>query len=99
MLHTKMPNRSDALFTLLSHISMFLILQDFATSSLQGEVAESSYQSDLPKNDLKQYQIVERKSWEKRYYLLIDFMLCEIANYCYYDAKTNNYIENYISLL
>ena len=94
-----MPNYcSDALFTLLSHIFMFLILQDFATSSLQGDVAESSYQSHLPKNDLKQYQIVERKSWEKRY-LLIDLMLCEIANYCYYDAKTNIIIENYISLL
>ena len=40
--------------------------QDFATSSLKGEVAEENDQNLFEDNELDQYQIVERKLWEQR---------------------------------
>ena len=41
-------------------------MQDFATSSLKGEVAvENEDNKEL--EDLEQYEIVSRKQWEQRY--------------------------------
>lgn len=44
----------------------FVLPQDFATSSLHGEVAEESDQRS-PREEVEQYQIVERRLWEQRY--------------------------------
>ena len=47
---------------------MCLYVQDFATSSLRGEVAtENEEQVEL--GTLEEYTIAERKEWEKRYML------------------------------
>ena len=57
------------------YAAMFCCTQDFATSSLRGEVAtenEEQVQLDM----LQKYTITERKEWEKRYigYMLYLYM-------------------------
>ena len=41
-----------------------MFLQDFATSSLKGEVAENEEEAVM--GTLEEYTIAERKEWEKK---------------------------------
>ena len=47
---------------------MFASLQDFSTSSLQGEVALEMRQAveEMEEDDINIYQISERKRWEQK---------------------------------
>ena len=49
-------------YTVFIHIS----LQDFATSSLKGEVAAENDEEVEQMEDLQEYQIDERKQWEQK---------------------------------
>ena len=42
-----------------------IVMQDFATSSLKGEVATEN-EEDIEMGTLEEYTIAERKEWEKR---------------------------------
>ena len=42
-----------------------IVMQDFATSSLKGEVATEN-EEDTVMGTLEEYTIAERKEWEKR---------------------------------
>ena len=44
-------------------------MQDFATSSLKGEVVAEN-EENVELDDLEQYEIDSRKQWEQRYSLL-----------------------------
>ena len=43
-----------------------MLLQDFATSSLRGEVAMEN-EEEAEMEELEEYKIDKRKEWEKRY--------------------------------
>ena len=48
------------------YAAMFCCTQDFATSSLRGEVATEN-EEQVHLDTLEEYTIAERKEWEKRY--------------------------------
>ena len=50
-------------------------VQDFATSSLRGEVATES-EEQVQLGTLEEYAIAERKEWEKRYGVLHVCIYC-----------------------
>ena len=43
-----------------------VFLQDFATSSLKGEVATENEEDQAMMGTLEEYSIAERKEWEKK---------------------------------
>ena len=56
-------------------------MQDFATSSLKGEVVAEN-EENIELGDLEQYEIDSRKQWEQRYWF------AEVVRFC----QTNVYM-------
>ena len=50
-------------------------IQDFATSSLKGEVAAENEEEIPIEEMLQEYQIDERKQWEQRYNHMFMFLV------------------------
>lgn len=48
-------------------------LQDFATSSLQVAVSQQNQELQQKSDPLKNYEIVERRRWEQRFVIILQF--------------------------
>ena len=57
------------------YVFIIILLQDFSTSSLQGEVAIENAEDVVAEDGLSIYQICKRKRWEQRY-IYIWFWTC-----------------------